>query len=131
MAKLIELPRIPDRRGNLSFFEENKHVPFLIKRTYWIYDVPGGERRGGHAYHQLEELVIALSGSFDVEYEDVNGKQVVSLNRSYYGLYLPKLTWRSIANFSTNAVCLVAASDFYDEKDYIRDYDEFQNILRR
>lgn len=131
MANLIQLPKIPDRRGNLSFFEEHQHIPFAIKRTYWIYDVPGGETRGGHAYHELEELVIALSGSFDVEYEDENGKQVVSLNRSYYGLYLPKLTWRSISNFSTNAVCLVAASGFYDESDYIRDYAVFQNIMKR
>ncbi len=129
MAKLIELPKIPDRRGNLSFFEENRHIPFAIKRTYWIYDVPGGETRGGHAYHKLEELVIALSGSFDVEYEDATGKHVVSLNRSYFGLYLPKLTWRSISNFSTNAVCMVAASDFYDEADYIREYEVFQKIL--
>jgi hypothetical protein len=130
MAKLIELPRIPDRRGNLSFFEENQHVPFSIKRTYWIYDVPGGETRGGHAYHELEEIVIALSGSFDVEYEDEDGKHITSLNRSYFGLYLPKLTWRSITNFSTNAVCLVAASGFYNEKDYIRDYEAFQKIIR-
>lgn len=130
MVKIIELPKIIDRRGNLSFFESSNHVPFEIKRTYWIYDVPGGETRGGHAYKELQEIVIALSGSFDVHVESNNGVEVFSLNRSYNALYLPAGTWRSLQNFSTNAVCLVAASAAYDENDYIRDYQQFKSFIQ-
>ena len=130
MVKIIELPKIIDRRGNLSFFESSNHVPFEIKRTYWIYDVPGGETRGGHAYKELQEIVIALSGSFDVHVESINGVEVFPLNRSYNALYLPPGTWRSLQNFSTNAVCLVAASAAYDENDYIRDYQQFKSFIQ-
>ena len=130
IVKLVELTKIADRRGNLSFFESNIRLPFKIKRTYWIYDVPGGETRGGHAYRTLHEIVIALSGSFDVHVESANGHEVFSLNRSYKALYLPPGTWRSLQNFSTNSVALVAASEMYDENDYIRDYQEFQNFLK-
>jgi hypothetical protein len=129
MTELLHLPKIEDRRGNLSFFEDFKQLPFEIRRVYWVYDVPGGETRGGHAYHQLQEVIIALSGSFDVHTEDSSGKKVYSLNRSYMGLYLPPLTWRNLENFSTNAICLVAASSFYNESDYIRDYDSFRTIV--
>lgn len=130
MVKIIELPKIIDRRGNLSFFESSNHVPFEIKRTYWIYDVPGGETRGGHAYKELQEIVIALSGSFDVHVESSQGVEVYSLNRSYNALYLPPGTWRSLQNFSTNAVCLVAASAVYNESDYIRDYLQFKSFIQ-
>lgn len=129
MVKIIQLPKILDRRGNLSFFESSNQIPFEIKRTYWIYDVPGGETRGGHAYRSLQEIVIALSGSFDVHVEGKFGNEVFSLNRSYNALYLPAGTWRSLQNFSTNAVCLVAASAAYDEADYIRDYNQFKSFL--
>ena len=129
MVKIIQLPKILDRRGNLSFFENNTQIPFEIKRCYWIYDVPGGETRGGHAYKTLNEIVIALSGSFDVHVEGNNFKEVHSLNRSYNALYLPPGKWRSLQNFSTNAVCLVAASDYYNEEDYIRDYDTFKLFI--
>ena len=129
MVKLIELPKIVDRRGNPSFFESGNQIPFTIKRTYWIYDVPGGETRGGHAYRNLHEIVIALSGSFDVHVESATGIEVYSLNRSYKALYLPPGSWRSLQNFSTNSVALVAASEMYDEKDYIRDYQEFKSFL--
>jgi hypothetical protein len=129
MVKIIELPKIIDRRGNLSFFESSNHIPFEIKRTYWIYDVPGGETRGGHAYKQLHEIIIALSGSFDIHVENQTSKDIISLNRSYVGLYIQPGTWRTIQNFSTNAVCLIAASDKYDEHDYIRDYTVFKANL--
>lgn len=121
----IELPKILDKRGNLSFIEGNNHIPFKIIRTYWIYDVPGGEVRGGHAYRENEELVIALSGSFDVVLHDGKQEQRFSLNRSYYGLYIPKMTWRMLENFSTNALALILSSTTYDSKDYIRDFDQF------
>ncbi len=130
MVKLIELPKIIDRRGNLSFFENGIQIPFEIKRSYWIYDVPGGETRGGHAYKTLQEIVIALSGSFDVHVEGQGFNNVYSLNRSYKALYLPPGTWRSLQNFSTNAVCLVAASDFYSEEDYIRDYNQYKSFIQ-
>jgi dTDP-4-dehydrorhamnose 3,5-epimerase-like enzyme len=129
MVQLLQLPKNFDRRGNLSFLESNKHIPFDIKRTYWIYDVPGGETRGGHAYKNLHEIVIALSGSFDVHVESAAGVEKYSLNRSYMALYLPPGTWRSLQNFSTNAVCMVAASEFYDENDYIRDYQKFKTFI--
>jgi len=125
---IINLPKILDDRGNLSFIEENSHIPFKIKRVYWIYDVPGGEVRGGHAYKELYELIVALSGSFDVVLDDVKEKKTFHLNRSYYGLYVPKMIWRQLENFSTNALCLILASEQYDESDYIRDYNEFVKL---
>ncbi len=124
-CRIIELPKIADPRGNLTFIEGNRHIPFAIKRSYWIYDVPGGEVRGGHSYRNLCELIIAVSGSFDVVVDDGMGKKVYSLNRSYYGLYVPRLVWRELENFSTNSLCLILASDVYEEADYIRDYGEF------
>lgn len=130
-AAIIQLPKILDRRGNLTFIEGGKHIPFPIKRTYWIYDVPGGETRGGHAYKELEELIVALSGSFDVVLDDGFEKKTYSLNRSYVGLYVPKGMWRQIENFSTNALAMVLASDKYDEHDYIRNYDEFSRYVRK
>lgn len=129
-VKIIELPKILDQRGNLSFIEENKHIPFKIERSYWIYDVPGGESRGGHAYLQNEEFIVALSGSFDVILDDGEKKQVFSLNRSYYGLYVPKGLWREMDNFSTNSLALLLASTKYDSNDYIRDYEKFKSISK-
>jgi len=128
--KIINLPKIEDHRGNLSFVEELNHIPFEIKRVYWIYDVPGGEIRGGHAYKTLNEFIIALSGSFDVVLHDGKEEKKYSLNRSYYGLYVPKLYWRKLENFSTNALCLVLASDVYNENDYIRNIDYFINLCK-
>ena len=127
-CRIIELPRIIDPRGNLTFLEGQRHVPFEIRRVYWIYDVPGGEVRGGHAYRQLDEVVISLSGSFDVVIDDGDQKRVISLNRSYYGLLLPRMIWRHVENFSTNSVCLAVASTPYDVRDYVRDYDEFRRL---
>jgi hypothetical protein len=127
-CRIIELPRIIDPRGNLTFLEGQRHVPFDIRRVYWIYDVPGGEVRGGHAYRRLDEVVISLSGSFDVVVDDGAQKRVISLNRSYYGLLLPRMIWRHVENFSTNSVCLAVASTPYDVHDYIRDYDEFRRL---
>jgi dTDP-4-dehydrorhamnose 3,5-epimerase-like enzyme len=125
-CRLIDLPKIPDARGNLTFIEGGEHVPFAIRRVYWIYDVPGGERRGGHAYRTLEEFFVALSGSFDVVVDDGRGDvRHVVLNRSYFGLYVPPMTWRHLESFSTNAVCLILASQPYDEADYLRDHAEF------
>lgn len=124
--KIVELPRFLDERGNLSVIEEEKDVPFKIQRSYWIYDVPGGEHRGGHAYKQNCEFIVALSGSFDVILDDGKGKKTFSLNRSYYGLYVPKGLWREMDNFSTNSLALVLSSTKYDEDDYIRDYEEFK-----
>ena len=124
-AKIIDLPKFLDARGNLSFVEEFKHVPIKIKRVYWIYDVPGGETRGGHAYNENQEFIIALSGSFDVILDDRKERKSFSLNRSYYGLYVPKGMWRSMENFSTNSLALVLSSTKYDEGDYIRNYNEY------
>jgi len=124
-VRLIDIPKILDERGNLSFIEELHHIPFQIKRAYWIYDVPGGEVRGGHAYKTLHEFIVALSGSFDVVLDDGKNKKTFSLNRSYYGLYVPNMIWRSVENFSTNSLCMILASDNYDENDYVRDYEEF------
>jgi dTDP-4-dehydrorhamnose 3,5-epimerase-like enzyme len=124
-CRIIELPKIADPRGNLTFVEGTRNIPFAIKRTYWIYDVPGGEIRGGHSYKTLHELVIAVSGSFDVVVDDGSDKQVYSLNRSYYGLYVPNRIWRELENFSTNSLCMILASDIYREDDYIRDYRDF------
>lgn len=124
-CKIIDLPKFLDLRGNLSFAEQNNQIPFEIKRTYWIYDVPGGESRGGHAYKETEEFIIALSGGFDVIVDDGKVKKTFSLNRSYYGLYIPNELWREITNFSTNSFALEFASTKYAENDYIRDYDEY------
>lgn len=124
--RIIDLPKIGDKRGNLSLVEEFKHIPFKIERTYWIYDVPGGEKRGGHAYRENQEFIVALSGSFDVVLDDGKEKKLYSLNRSYYGLYVPKGWWRQMENFSTNALALVLASTPYTKEDYIYDYQEFK-----
>jgi len=127
-VKIIQLPKILDPRGNLSFFENSKQIPFDIKRTYWIYDVPGGEMRGSHAFKESHEFIIALSGSFDVVLNDGDNEMKYSLNRSYYGIYVPNLLWRSIENFSTNSLALIVSSIAYDATDYIRDFDEFKII---
>ena len=127
-TELISLPKILDQRGNLSFIEEKNHVPFKIHRIFWIYDVPGGESRGGHAYKETEEFIVALSGSFDVVLHYGEKEIRYHLNRSYYGLYVPKMMWRSMENFSTNSLAMVLASTAFDEGDYIRDFVEFNNI---
>ena len=129
-AQILNLPKFEDPRGNLSFIEELKHIPFKIERTYWIYDVPGGEIRGGHAFKEQQELIVALSGSFDVVVDDGQNNQTFSLNRSYYGLYLPAGLWRQMQNFSTNSLALVLSSTHYSEDDYIFDYREFLNFRR-
>jgi dTDP-4-dehydrorhamnose 3,5-epimerase-like enzyme len=123
--KIIELPKILDERGNLSFVEEDNHIPFKIERSYWIYDVPGGEIRGGHSYKKNEEFIIALSGSFDLILDDGMNKRTFTLNRSYFGVYVPSGIWRHLENFSTNSLCFILASTEYNEKDYIRDYEQF------
>lgn len=124
-ARIIELPKILDKRGNISIIEEIKNIPFKIKRTHWIYDVPGGEKRGGHAYKTNEEFIVALSGSFDVVVDNGKERKAFSLNRSYYGLYVPNGIWREMNNFSTNAVALVLDSTVYDPKDYIYHFEEY------
>lgn len=128
-ARIIDLPKFPDRRGNLSFIEQFKHIPFKIERTYWIYDVPGGESRGGHAYKENQEFIVALSGGVDIIIDDGKEKKTFTLNRSYYGLYVPKGMWREMINFTTNSVILILASIPYSPEDYIRDYDEFRRIV--
>lgn len=125
IPRIINLPKFLDARGNLSFIEQENHIPFVIKRTYWLYDVPGGESRGGHAYKVNDEFIVALSGSFDVVLDDGFEKKVFTLNRSYYGLYVPKGLWREINNFSTNSVAMILSSTEYDVNDYMRNYDEF------
>lgn len=130
-VRIIQLPKVLDKRGNLSIIEELKNIPFTIERTYWIYDVPGGESRGGHAYRENEEFIVALSGSFDVILDDGNERKTFSLNRSYYGLYVPKGIWREINNFSTNSLALILSSTVYEERDYIRDYNDFFKMKRR
>jgi len=127
-CKIIDLPKFLDARGNLSFAENYAQIPFEIKRTYWLYDVPGGECRGGHAYKENEEFVIALSGAFDVTVDDGQRKKTITLNRSYYGLYIPKGLWREMENFSTNSLALEFASTKYNDADYVRDYDEFLKL---
>lgn len=122
---IVELPKMPDARGNLSFIEQCRHVPFRIQRVYWIYDVPGGEGRCGHAYRTGEEFIVALSGSFDVKVDDGVSETVFTLNRSYMGLYVPAGYWRTIDDFSTNSVAMVLSSTAYDENDYIRDYNRY------
>ena len=129
-AKTIELPKFLDARGNLSFVEELNHVPFEIERSYWIYDVPGGEIRGGHAYKENQEFIVALSGSFDVILDNGENAKIYSLNRSYYGLYIPKGMWRQMQNFSTNSLALVLASTRYSPVDYIHDYEEFKRWIK-
>lgn len=124
-VKIIDLPKIEDPRGNLSFFEGNQHIPFLIERAYWIYDVPGGHARGGHAFKEQYEFIVAMSGSFDVVIDDGETKKTFSLNRSYFGLYIPSKIWREMNNFSTNSLALVVSSTKYSSDDYIRDYNEF------
>jgi len=123
--QIINLPKFLDTRGNLSFVEQENHIPFVIRRTYWLYDVPGGEARGGHAYRENQEFIVALSGSFDVVLDDGSEKKKFTLNRSYYGLFVPKGLWREMENFSTNSLALILSSTDYDVNDYIRDYDEF------
>ena len=130
-VKIIDLPKILDERGNLSFFENNKQIPFTIARSYWIYDVPGGETRGGHAFKQQQEMVVALSGSFDVIINDGKEKKRFHLNRSYYGLFIPNRLWREMDNFSTNSVVMVLSSTHYNPDDYIRDFGEFLNMQGR
>ena len=124
-CQIVELPKISDPRGNLTFVEGGHHVPFPIERVYYLYDVPGGEQRGGHAHKALEQLIISMSGSFDVVLDDGREKKTVHLNRSYFGLYVPTMIWRELDNFSSGSVCMVLASQRYDEADYYRDYDEF------
>ena len=128
-CRIIPLPKIPDDRGNLTFIEAGSPLPFVIQRTYWIYDVPGGEVRGGHAYQALQEFIVALSGSFNVVLDDGKERKIISLNRSYFGLYVPNMIWRHLENFSTNAVCIITASLPYSEDDYIRDYDSFIHLV--
>lgn len=128
--RIIELPKIPDYRGNLSFIEENNHIPFKINRVYWIYDVPGGESRGSHAFRVAEEFIVALSGSFDVNLHDGTEEKKFSMNRSYYGLYVPPMTWRKLDNFSTNSLALILNSTPFREEDYIRDFDDFIKSLK-
>ena len=127
-VKTIKLPKIKDPRGNLSFFENSNQIPFNIRRTYWIYDVPGGELRGSHAFKKSHEFIIALSGSFDIVLHDGNKEKKYSLNRSYNGLYVPNLLWRRLENFSTNSLALIVSSISYDDADYIRDFEEFKKI---
>lgn len=129
MTKIISLPKILDDRGNLTFIQGVDQIPFQIKRVYWIYEVPGGEVRGGHAYKKLQEIIISLSGSFDVLTDDgVGGKKVYQLNRSYKGLYIPGMNWRKLANFSTNSVALILASRPFEPKDYIYNYNDFTDL---
>ena len=124
-CRIVDLPRVHDPRGNLTFIEGERHVAFEIRRVYYLYDVPGGESRGGHAHRRLEQLIVAASGSLDVIVDDGTHRERFFLNRSYYGLYIPRLVWRELDNFSSGSVCLVLASEHYDESDYFRDYDEF------
>ncbi|WP_319777837.1 FdtA/QdtA family cupin domain-containing protein [Maridesulfovibrio sp.] len=129
--QIIELPKINDNRGNLTFIENSRHIPFDIKRVYYLYDVPGGETRGGHAHKKLRQYIIAASGSFDVVLDDGKTKTKFSLNRSYYGLYIPTMTWRELENFSSGSVCLVLASEYYDPSDYYYSYDEFIKAVKK
>ena len=130
-CKIIELPRINDQRGNLTFVESDRHIPFAINRVYYLYDVPGGAKRGGHAHKTLHQLIIAMSGSFDILLDDGYSKKIVHMNRSYNGLYLCPMIWREIDNFSSGSVCMALASDYYDELDYYREYNQFKNEAHR
>lgn len=129
-CRIIELPKIQDQRGNLTFIESERHIPFDIKRVYYLYDVPGGASRAAHGHKNLHQLMVAMSGSFDVTLDDGFGKKLFHLNRSYYGLYIPPMIWRDLDNFSSGAVCMVLASDYYDERDYFRDYETFLKSAR-
>jgi len=130
-CKVVELPKITDPRGNLTFIEGGRHVPFQIQRVYYLYDTPGGAERGGHAHKDLHQLIVAMSGSFDVVLDDSRQKKRFHLNRSYYGLYVCPMIWRELDNFSSGSVCMVLASNFYDEHDYYRDYQEFIKVLKQ
>lgn len=127
-CRIIELPKIADPRGNLSFIEGGRHIPFEIKRVFYLYDVPGGETRAGHALKQTEQFIIAASGSFDLILDDGNERRTIALNRSWKGVYVPRMMWRELVNFSSAGVCLVLASDYYDETDYIRDHEDFLHV---
>lgn len=130
-VKIIDLPKIYDPRGNLSFIEGNNHIPFKIERTYWIYDVPGGKTRSGHAFRTQEEFIVALSGSFDIILNDGKGnEETFHMARSYYGLHIPPMTWRKIVNFSTNSVAMILSSTKYDANDYIEDFEQFKAIAQ-
>lgn len=129
--KVVDLPKVADPRGNLSFVEGMRHIPFNIKRIFYLYDVPGGETRAGHANINLEQVIIAMSGSFDVILDDGYARKKFTLNRSYFGLYIPGMIWRELENFSSGAVCTVLASDYYDENDYYRHYDEFLRAVKK
>ena len=130
-CKIIDLPKVKDRSGNLTFVEENRHISFDIKRVFYLYDVPGGETRGEHAHKRLQEFIIAASGSFDVVLDDGFERKRFHLNRSYYGLYIPSMIWHELNNFSSGSVCLVLASELYAEEDYIRDYETFKKMVRK
>jgi dTDP-4-dehydrorhamnose 3,5-epimerase-like enzyme len=129
-ARIIQLPRIQDPRGNLTFIQAEDHVPFDIKRVYYIYDVPGGSSRGGHAHKSLQQLMIAMAGSFDVILDDSRERRTFHLNRSYYGLFIPPMLWRELDNFSSGSVCMVLASAVYEEDDYYRNYDAYRLAMR-
>ena len=124
-CRLIEFPKISDPRGNLTFVEGGNHIPFDIRRVYYLYDVPGGATRAAHGHRTLSQVMIAMSGSFDITLDDGNSKRKLHLNRSYYGLYIPPMIWRDLDNFSSGSVCMVLASDVFDEADYFRDYQQF------
>ena len=130
-CRIIEFPKISDQRGNLTFIEAGRHIPFAIKRVYYIYDVPGGASRAAHGHRCLHQLMISMSGSFDVTLDDAREKRLFHMNRSYYGLYIPPMMWRDLNNFSSGVVCMVLASEFYDEADYFRNYYEFVETARR
>ena len=130
-CKIIDLPMIKNPKGNLTFIEAGRQIPFDIRRVYYLYDIPGGEDRGGHAHRALHQLIIAMSGSFDIRLDDGRAKKTVHMNRSYYGLYICPMIWREIDNFSSGAVCMALASEFYDEADYYRDYDQFIRDVRK
>lgn len=129
-CKIIQLPRIQDQRGNLTFIESDRHIPFDIKRVYYLYDVPGGSSRAAHGHKKLHQLMIAMSGSFDVSLDDGKEKKTFHLNRSYSGLYIPPMMWRDLDNFSSGAVCMVLASEYYDEQDYFREYVDFIRAVK-
>ena len=130
-CRIIDLPKINDPRGNLTFVEANRHVSFDIRRVYYLYDVPGGAERGGHAHKALHQFIIAMSGSFDIHLDDGFAKKTVHMNRSYYGLHICPMIWREMDNFSSGAVCMVLASDYYDEMDYYREYNQFINQAQK
>lgn len=129
-CRIVELPIVHDHRGNLTYIESGRHVPFDIRRTYYLYDVPGGAARAAHGHKRLHQLMIAMSGSFDVTLDDGFEKKLFHLNRSYFGLYIPPMMWRDLDNFSSGAVCMVLASEYYEEEDYFRDYGEFLRAAR-